>query len=72
VPEVRLSTPYFLFRTVYGAPIAPAIVTLLDLLFFGYIKKVFTVSRPLRSAWQIVVIGGKTGTDAFALVKAIS
>jgi VIT1/CCC1 family predicted Fe2+/Mn2+ transporter len=48
------------------------IVTLLALLVFGYIKGRFTVKKPLRSAWQTVVVGGLAATAAFVLAKMIS
>ncbi len=41
--------PYFLFHSVHEALISSAIVTLLALLVFGYIKGKFTTARPLRS-----------------------
>jgi len=43
----------------------------LALLLFGYIKGRFTTSKPFRSAWQTVVVGGLAATAAFAIAKAI-
>ena len=63
--------PYFFFRSVHEALISSVIVTLLALLAFGYIKGKFTTARPLRSAWQTVVVGGLAAAAAFAIAKAI-
>lgn len=62
--------PYF-FRSVHSALIASVIVTLLALLVFGYVKGRFTTAKPLRSAWQTVVVGGLAATAAFVIAKAI-
>jgi vacuolar iron transporter family protein len=64
-------TPYFLFPSVHSALIGSVIVTLLALLVFGYIKGRFTTARPLRSAWQTVIVGGLAATAAFVIAKAI-
>jgi VIT1/CCC1 family predicted Fe2+/Mn2+ transporter len=63
--------PYFLFSSVRDALIGSVIVTLLALLVFGYVKGSFTTARPLRSAWQTVVVGGLAATAAFLIAKAI-
>ena len=63
--------PYFIFRSVHSALIASVIVTLLALLVFGYVKGRFTTAKPLRSAWQTVVVGGLAATAAFVIAKAI-
>ncbi len=64
--------PYFLYRSVLQALIGSVIVTLLALLVFGYVKGMFTTARPIRSAWQTVVVGGLAATAAFAIAKAIA
>jgi VIT1/CCC1 family predicted Fe2+/Mn2+ transporter len=63
--------PYFFFRSVHYALVGSVIVTLLALLVFGYIKGRFTTARPLRSAWQTVVVGGLAAAAAFVIAKAI-
>ncbi len=63
--------PYFFFRTVPSALIGSVVVTLLALFVFGFIKGRFTTARPLRSAWQTVVVGGLAATAAFVIAKAI-
>ena len=64
-------TPYFLFPSVKTALIGSVIVTLLALLVFGYIKGRFTTTRPFRSAFQTVVVGGLAATAAFAIAKSM-
>ena len=63
--------PYFFLRSVHTALLASVGVTLLALLVFGYVKGRFTTARPLRSAWQTVVVGGLAATAAFVIAKAI-
>jgi predicted membrane protein (TIGR00267 family) len=63
--------PYFFFASVHSALIWFVVVTLLALLMFGYIKGQFTTARPLRRAWQTVVVGRLSATAAFAISKAI-
>ena len=63
--------PYFFLRSVHSALIASVVVTLLALLVFGYVKGRFTTAKPLRSAWQTVVVGGLAATAAFVIAKAI-
>jgi VIT1/CCC1 family predicted Fe2+/Mn2+ transporter len=63
--------PYFFFHSVHAAFFGSVVVTLLALLAFGYIKGRFTTARPLRSAWQTVVVGGLAATAAFVIAKAI-
>ena len=63
--------PYFFFRSINTALIGSVVVTLMALLVFGYIKGRFTTARPLRSAWQTVLVGGLAATAAFVIAKAI-
>jgi VIT1/CCC1 family predicted Fe2+/Mn2+ transporter len=63
--------PYFFFRSVHSALVGSVIVTLLALMVFGYIKGRFTTARPIRSAWQTVIVGGLAATAAFLIAKAI-
>ncbi len=64
-------SPYFFFRSVHYALIGSVIVTLLALLVFGYVKGRFTTTRPFRSAWQTVIVGGLAAAAAFVIAKAI-
>ena len=65
----RVEIAYFTFPGHEGKGIA--IVMLLALLVFGYVKGRFTTAKPLRSAWQTVVVGGLAATAAFVIAKAI-
>jgi predicted membrane protein (TIGR00267 family) len=64
--------PYFFLRSIHSALTVSVIVTLLALLVFGYVKGRFTVKRPIRSAWQTVLVGGLAATAAFVLAKMIN
>jgi VIT1/CCC1 family predicted Fe2+/Mn2+ transporter len=64
--------PYFFIRSIHSALIVSVVVTLLALLAFGYVKGRFTVKKPLRSAWQTVVVGGLAASAAFLLAKLFS
>ncbi len=64
--------PYFFLPSVQAGLAASVAVTLLALGAFGYVKGRFTVNRPLRSAWQTVVVGGLAAAAAFLLAKLIS
>ena len=64
--------PYFVFRSIHSALIVSVLVTLLALGVFGYVKGRFTVKKPLRSAWQTVVVGGLAASAAFLLAKLFS
>jgi vacuolar iron transporter family protein len=63
--------PYFFFPTVHSALLGSVIVTLLALTVFGYVKGRFTTAKPMRSAWQTLVVGGLAATAAFIIAKAI-
>ena len=64
-------SPYFFMNSVRSALIGSVIITLLALFAFGYVKGRFTTSRPFRSAWQTVVVGGLAASAAFLIAKAI-
>ena len=63
--------PYFFLPTVHAALLGSVVVTLLALLAFGYVKGRFTTDKPLRSAWQTVVVGTLAAAAAFGIAKAI-
>ncbi len=65
-------SPYMLIHSSRQALVWSAVVTLLALGVFGYIKGRFTGSRPGRSAAQTIVIGGLAAGAAFLIAKAIS
>ncbi|MDQ2766296.1 MAG: VIT1/CCC1 transporter family protein [Gemmatimonadota bacterium] len=65
-------SPYLVVPAVHTALTISIIVTLIALIFFGYIKGHFTGARPFRSALQTTVIGGLAAAVAFAIARAIS
>ncbi len=65
-------SPYLVFHSSRQALVWSALVTLMALAVFGYIKGRFTGSKPRRSALQTVVIGGLAAGAAFLIAKAIS
>jgi VIT1/CCC1 family predicted Fe2+/Mn2+ transporter len=64
--------PYFILRSVGAALVVSALVTVLALLVFGYVKGTFTGKKPFRSAWQTGVVGGLAAAAAFAIAKLIA
>ncbi len=64
--------PYFFVTNVNEALKISAVVTLLALLVFGYVKGRFTGANPLRSALQAAAIGGLASIAAFTIARAIS
>ena len=65
-------SPYILLTSVTRGLAISAIVTLIALGIFGYIKGRFTGDRPLRSAFQTMIIGGLAAAAAFLLAKYIA
>jgi len=65
-------SPYVLIHSSREALVWSAVVTLLALGVFGFIKGRFTGSRPGRSAAQTIVIGGLAAAAAFLIAKAIA
>jgi VIT1/CCC1 family predicted Fe2+/Mn2+ transporter len=64
--------PYMFFRNAGQALLLSVGITLVALFVFGFIKGRFTGARPLRSAFQTVLIGGLAAAAAFAIAKAIA
>jgi vacuolar iron transporter family protein len=65
-------TPYILLANASRGFMFSAIVTLIALAVFGYVKGVYTGIHALRSALQTTVIGGLAAAAAFLLAKAIT
>jgi VIT1/CCC1 family predicted Fe2+/Mn2+ transporter len=63
--------PYFFIQSVHQALIVSICVTLIALGIFGYVKGLFTVKKPLRSAWQTMAVGGLAAAAAFTLAKLL-
>jgi VIT1/CCC1 family predicted Fe2+/Mn2+ transporter len=63
--------PYFLLQSVQAALIGSVMVTVVALFVFGFIKGRFTTNRPVRSAWQTVLVGSVAATAAFTIARMI-
>jgi vacuolar iron transporter family protein len=64
--------PYMTFASSRAALVVSAIVTLIALALFGYVKGRFTGLAPVRSALQTVLIGSLAASAAFALARLLS
>lgn len=65
-------SPYILLANAYRGLIVSAIVTLIALGVFGFIKGRYTGARALRSALETMLIGGVAAGVAFGLAKWIA
>ncbi|KAF6144684.1 hypothetical protein GIB67_006176 [Kingdonia uniflora] len=63
--------PYMFIKTVTKAVITSVVLTLIALLFFGYVKGRFTGNKPFRSAFQTALIGAIACAAAFGMAKAV-
>ena len=64
--------PYFFLKNNRAALMGSVALTLIALAIFGYVKGRFTVKRPVRSAWQTVVVGGIAAAAAYAIARLIA
>lgn len=64
--------PYFFVPDAHSALIVSAILTVIALGIFGFVKGRFSGATPIVSALQTVVIGGIAAAAAFLLARAIS
>uniref|UniRef100_A0A0E0KRJ6 Vacuolar iron transporter n=1 Tax=Oryza punctata TaxID=4537 RepID=A0A0E0KRJ6_ORYPU len=63
--------PYMFISTAQNAMLTSVGVTLVALLFFGYIKGRFTGNRPFLSAVQTAIIGALASAAAYGMAKAV-
>jgi predicted membrane protein (TIGR00267 family) len=63
--------PYFFLCSVQAALVGSVLVTVVALFVFGFIKGRFTTTRPVRSAWQTVLVGGLAAVVAFIIARTI-
>ena len=64
--------PYFFVANAHSALLISAMVTIVALGIFGFVKGRFSGARPIVSGAQTVVIGGIAATAAFLLARAIA
>ncbi len=62
---------YILIHNLFTALLVSVGVTLIALFLFGYIKGRFTGTKPLRSGFQTVLVGGLAAGVAFLLARLI-
>ncbi|CAL5016527.1 unnamed protein product [Urochloa decumbens] len=62
--------PYMFISTAQNAMLTSG-VTLVALLFFGYIKGRFTGNRPFTSAVQTAIIGALASAAAYGMAKGV-
>lgn len=65
-------SPYMLTEHIPTAFQASIIATLLSLMIFGYVKGRFTVARPMRSAWQTLLVGSFAAATAYTIGKFLA
>jgi vacuolar iron transporter family protein len=68
---IPLSPYIFIVRSDIALTIS-AIITLAALFIFGFVKGKFTGSKPFKSAWQTMLVGGLAAGFAFLIAKWIS
>jgi len=62
---------YFFISDARKGLVISAIMTLIALFAFGFIKGKFTGAKPFKSAFQTIIIGGIAASVAFLLAKFI-
>lgn len=65
-------SPYIFASSVKSALPISVIMTLMALLIFGYVKGRYTSTRPVRSAFETVLVGGLAATAAFLIARSLS
>ena len=64
-------SPYILIHNLSTALLISIFVTLIALFLFGFIKGRFTGTKPLKSGFQTVLVGGLAAGVAFVLARLI-
>lgn len=64
--------PYFFIPQPTAGLKLSAVITLIALAIFGFIKGKFTGTTPWKSAFQTTIVGGLAATVAFALARLMS
>ena len=65
-------SPYLFSSQAQNALLYSVAVTLIALGIFGFVKGQFTGVRPIRSAFQTMLIGGLAAAAAFGIARSIS
>ncbi|GIM45619.1 hypothetical protein DNHGIG_11680 [Collibacillus ludicampi] len=64
--------PYMFLQNIKTGLFVSVIVTLLALFIFGYAKGKFMGTKPFKSAWQTMLVGGLAAGVAYMVAKWIS
>ncbi|XP_050234034.1 vacuolar iron transporter 1-like [Mercurialis annua] len=64
-------SPYIIFPVAREAMFGSIIITILALLFFGFIKGYFTGNQPFKSALQTALIGAIASAAAYSIAKIV-
>ncbi len=64
--------PYFFLAEPRAGLVISALVTLLALAVFGYVKGHFTGTGPVRSGFQTMAIGGVAAAAAFLIARTVA
>lgn len=64
--------PYFFIHDARKAVIPSAVLTLIALFFFGFFKAYISGTKPLRSAVEMVVVGGLAAAAAYLIARLIT
>lgn len=65
-------SPYFFTHSDMEGLFISAILTLIALFIFGYVKGRFTVAKPIRSGWDTVLVGGLAAGAAYLIARLVS
>ncbi|WP_276353245.1 VIT1/CCC1 transporter family protein [Cohnella caldifontis] len=65
-------SPYMFIARSDTALLVSAVLTLIALFLFGWIKGKFTGSKPFKSAWQTMLVGGLAAGFAYGIARWIS
>ncbi|OVA11588.1 protein of unknown function DUF125 [Macleaya cordata] len=63
--------PYMFIPIARKAMLTSVVLTLVALLFFGYVKGHFTDNKPIKSAFQTALIGTIASAAAYGIAKAV-
>ncbi|MBN9396255.1 MAG: VIT1/CCC1 transporter family protein [Candidatus Melainabacteria bacterium] len=59
--------PYMVLKDTQSALGTSVVVTMIALAIFGYLKGRFSSNSPLKSCWQMVLVGGLAAATAFGM-----
>lgn len=63
--------PYMFIPIARQAVLTSVVVTLVALIFFGYVKGYFTGNKPIRSAFETTIVGAIASAAAFGMARVV-